>query len=208
LMKALDSCSWMMFVFVGFLLTQSGEAANPKIIGFAKVDKNIYRGGRPRSDLHMRMLAKKGIRTVINLQGRAFKLFLGERDYVIQESEQSAKRAGLRYFNIPFTTAENFKESDEANALAVARAMNDPQLQPVYVHCNVGADRSGIAVAAYRILYQGCSFRQSRKEMYEAGKFWTPLFTLPQMSFLQEISENQRKYSGTIRQKCPLPPLD
>lgn len=187
-------------------LALAGEA--PKIIGFAKVNKFVYRGGRPKNDEQMQQLRSAGIRTVINLQGYGITLIPGEKESSIEKSEASALRAGLRYLKLPFEAAAKLDEIDQATVIEVARAMNDPQLQPVYVHCNVGADRTGVAVAAYRILYQGCNFEQAKKEIRKEGKFWTRLFTAPQLRFLRTLERDQRKISGTLRQKCPLPAID
>src|SRR5687768_14135163 len=88
----------------GALLASPSEAAGEKIVGFARVDKNVYRGGRPKTAEQMQLLASKGIRTIINLQGFALTIFRGERKEVILEAEANATRSGMRYLKLPFHT--------------------------------------------------------------------------------------------------------
>jgi len=45
----------------------------------------------------------------------------------------------------------------------------DERRVPVFVHCEHGADRTGIACAAYRIVVQGWSKQQAIDEMVNGG---------------------------------------
>ena len=47
--------------------------------------------------------------------------------------------------------------------------MSDPLNQPVYVHCALGQDRTGVVVAAYRMDVDGWSFEDAEKEMQSFG---------------------------------------
>jgi protein tyrosine/serine phosphatase len=47
--------------------------------------------------------------------------------------------------------------------------MANPENQPIYVHCALGRDRTGIVAAIYRIEKQGWSFDEAEQEMRDFG---------------------------------------
>jgi protein tyrosine/serine phosphatase len=47
--------------------------------------------------------------------------------------------------------------------------INDPARQPVLVHCEKGADRTGTVVAAYRVVVQGMSVAAAVAEAKSFG---------------------------------------
>jgi protein tyrosine/serine phosphatase len=51
----------------------------------------------------------------------------------------------------------------------IVAIMSDPAMQPVYIHCRHGQDRTGIAVAAYRMKMQGWSLSEAQAEMQDFG---------------------------------------
>jgi protein tyrosine phosphatase (PTP) superfamily phosphohydrolase (DUF442 family) len=169
------------------------------------VTRNIYRGSYPSTDRAVQALANLGIHTVIDLQGGSTTSGLpGESAAEIRAESDRVQRLGMRFFNLPVTTFSAPTNTDKARVIQIAAMMDDPQLQPVFVHCDVGVDRTGLVVAAYRILYQGCSFSRAYQETIRKGKLWTPVVTAAQISFLQYLEKNQRAITGALRQSCPL----
>lgn len=53
--------------------------------------------------------------------------------------------------------------------LAFLRIATDPAKQPVLVHCQHGADRTGVMVAAYRVVVQDWSKDDAIREMQRGG---------------------------------------
>ena len=47
--------------------------------------------------------------------------------------------------------------------------MGDPSLQPVYVHCTEGVDRTGLIIALYRVIEQGWAPKDAHDEMMAHG---------------------------------------
>lgn len=108
---------------------------------FHQVNENLYRGAQPRRG-GLKKLSELGIKTVINLRG-------------VSEDTRSehveAEAAGLRYFNIPMSSLGRPTDEQVERALAIIDAREN---WPVFVHCQRGADRTGVIIAVYRISHE------------------------------------------------------
>ncbi len=122
-----------------------------------KVCEGIYRGPR-LNDLNQ--LKSFKVRTILDLENNT--------DAVNQE-EAVAKRLGIEVINIPMSDITRPKPADLVKAVEI---MEDPGLQPVYVHCLHGRDRTGLAVAAYRVLHDGWSLDRAYREAIDNGHAW------------------------------------
>lgn len=69
---------------------------------------------------------------------------------------------------------EAVEEDEAVDFLSVVR---DPARQPVFVHCQHGADRTGMNVAIYRIVEQGWSKEDAITEMTSGGFGYHPIWT-------------------------------
>jgi protein-tyrosine phosphatase len=88
------------------------------------------------------------VRTVVNLR---------------EDAPASEARFGLEEIRIPLPPGSNVPTVTQvAELLAV---LDEPRHMPCLVHCKVGADRTGIMVAAFRILRQGWSYDRALAEM-------------------------------------------
>ena len=147
--------------------TQSA-AARDAISGFEKkfvevVAGKIYRGIQPGDDEDYAFLASRGIRTQINLRK-----YIGWQERDMHE-ESELHGFFYRHTGMP-TMWMAPKESEVAETLAY---INDPSLQPVYVHCRLGKDRTGMIIALYRVLYQQWDACTAWKEWASFGyKAW------------------------------------
>jgi protein tyrosine/serine phosphatase len=98
-----------------------------------------------------------GIKAIINLRA-------GDERSRLEEDE--ARAVGLNYFNVPFRRLG--RPTDEQIALVLS-LINAPENQPVFVHCNHGADRTGIVIAIYRIDHDGWSNERAKAEANRYG---------------------------------------
>jgi protein tyrosine/serine phosphatase len=60
-------------------------------------------------------------------------------------------------------------EGDNEDVVQFLKIVSDPAQQPMLVHCQHGADRTGTACAVYRIAVEGWSKEDAIKEMTEGG---------------------------------------
>lgn len=131
----------------------------PGLPNFHRVDDGLYRGAQPSAE-GMRSLERMGVRTVVNLR-----LTHSDRD------ELHGTR--LAYEHIHFAAWHPEDEDVEA----FLRIATDPARRPVFVHCQHGADRTGMMVAIYRMVVQGWSADDAIAEMTGGGFGFHPLWS-------------------------------
>ena len=126
---------------------------------FHKINENLYRGGQPSAE-GIRRLATLGIKTIIN--------FRDMREKVRREKEL-AQNHGLRFINLHLS---NWFASNDEEIHAIIEVIRNPELQPVFIHCKRGADRTGTIVAVYRMLFDGWTDKQANREAKKFGIGW------------------------------------
>lgn len=116
-----------------------------------KVSDTLYRGAQPTRAGFLE-LNKMGIKTIINLREH-------------HTDKKLITGMGFNYFAIPTSTTK----PDKARYQKALDIMNNPAMQPVFVHCLHGADRTGTAVALYRITVQKWQTEEAIKELQQGG---------------------------------------
>jgi tyrosine-protein phosphatase SIW14 len=106
---------------------------------FAEVDTALLRGGRPDA-AGAQWLAGRGVLTVINLEWE-------ERDEVVFAG-LPIKLIRLADFEPLPTFAPKITDQHVVDFLARLRV----EARPAFVHCRSGINRTGVMVAAYRLL--------------------------------------------------------
>jgi len=133
----------------------------PGVGNFHKINDNLYRGEQPTAR-GMRELRKLGIKTIVNLRS-------------LHSDRDEIGDLDLDYVRIRFEPW-NAERDEIAEFLAVA---TDPERQPVFFHCQHGADRTGTMAAVYRIAIEGWSKEDAIEEMKKGGygfhKIWVNL---------------------------------
>ena len=126
---------------------------------FHQVPEVLYRSAQPSAE-GMQAAKDMGINTVINLRS-----FHSDRDEIGD--------TGLAYEHI-YMKAWNPEDKEIVRFLQI---VTDPKRQPVLVHCQHGADRTGTVCALYRIIMQGWSKEEAIEEMTTGGYGYHPLWT-------------------------------
>lgn len=123
----------------------------PGLPNLHRVDDGLYRGAQPTAE-GMRELVRMGVRTDVNLR-------------TFHSDEDELEGTGLR--------SERFHmkawHAEEEDVVGFLRIATDPARRPVFVHCQHGADRTGLVCAAYRIAVQGWPKEKAIREMTEGG---------------------------------------
>jgi tyrosine-protein phosphatase SIW14 len=128
------------------------------IDNFAVVDPGaaaLYRGAQPSGE-GWGTLAEMGVKTVIDL-----------RDDPVPAEQGALAHAGIRYVQIPWSAGA---VDPRRVATFLERVRSEPR--PIFVHCRLGCDRTGLEIAAYRIVEQGWSRGDAIKELHAHGYHW------------------------------------
>lgn len=131
----------------------------PGLENLHRVSATLYRGAQPTKQ-GLEELRRLGVKTVVSLRA-----FHGERELVAD--------AGLGYERISFKVWHP-EDEDVRRFLGVAM---DPARQPVFVHCQRGADRTGTVTAVYRICVEGWSREDAIDELANGGYAFEPRFS-------------------------------
>jgi hypothetical protein len=174
--------------FLVSTMTASFAAAQTAPINnFRQVGPGIFAGANPidgiSGDDAFKTLLEHSVKIDIDLQGSdvkdaqnfVYKLFNqanepGERDEMISHERELAKSAGMEFVNLsinsnnPISSAEA-KKIDEILDLLSKASPTDP----VYLHCEHGADRTGLVIALFRVLRQGQNIDEAYEEWERNG---------------------------------------
>jgi uncharacterized protein (TIGR01244 family) len=123
---------------------------------FHQVNENLYRGAQPRPG-GVKKLSELGIKTVINLRGASDET---------RKQQAEAEASGMRYFNIPMSALGRPSDEQVERALAI---IDTRENWPVFVHCQRGADRTGMIIAVYRISRERWTEEQAITEAKRFG---------------------------------------
>lgn len=115
----------------------------------------VYRAGTLSPDHLARLMAQNGIRSVVNLRGPQ----PGTPWYDAETAATTA--AGARLLDFPMTAGAPLPQ---ARAEALIRLMADAP-KPMLIHCEGGADRTGLAAALYLAAVQGAPARVAGRQL-------------------------------------------
>jgi protein-tyrosine phosphatase len=140
-----------------------------------KINDKIYRSAQPTQKA-FKKLYNIGIRKTLNLR-------LFHSDY------KEINGLPIEEIHIPLFILDI--ETDEL--IEIVNILHNTK-EPTLVHCKYGADRTGVVIAAYRILVENWSSEEAIKEMKEGGyghlNIWR---NLPKILKLLEKTKFQQK---------------
>lgn len=115
----------------------------------------LYRSGQIRPEHLRQVLQDHAIRTIICLN-----------PHDEPAEEQIAEELGVKHvkFEMP---GSGIGDPDLFHEYL--RIIGNPENRPALVHCAAGAYRTGVAVALYRMHYEGWTLEDAMKEMHYSG---------------------------------------
>lgn len=129
--------------------------------------QTLWRGAKP-DVAGAAWLVENGVRTVVNLE-----LLQDDLPTFAQVQLRAATRADVGYFRVrdwePMVViAPAVVDERVAHFLAIVRT----QPKPVYVHCRSGQNRTGLMVAAFRVLAEGMPTETAVTELARYEGLW------------------------------------
>ena len=139
---------------------QRVDPAVEELPNFHRVSDALYRGAQPTSAEGFRHLQEMGIKTVVNLRSaHSDRKLLAGTDLAYESIDMKAWHA------------------EDEDVVRFLKIVTDPDRQPVFVHCQHGADRTGTMCAIYRIVVQGWDKEDAIREMTQGGFGYHPIWT-------------------------------
>lgn len=157
------------------------------IANFGEVTAFIYRGAQP-SRQGLTRLADMNVAIVVDLRSWS------------SESESSAvRKLGMQYVSIPshcpFPRDESF--------VRLLKLIHDNRQKKIFVHCRLGEDRTGMAVAAYRMSEENWTAEEAMREMQAFGFKTFHRATCPGLMDYERSFPERLKHSAAFRSLRP-----
>jgi protein tyrosine phosphatase (PTP) superfamily phosphohydrolase (DUF442 family) len=158
--------AWMLVLFVcaqGAADNQAGSAADASvpagvhtleakgIANYFQLTPEVYSGSSPENDEAFAALQRRGIKTIISVDGA-------------RPDVEKARRFGLRYVHLPF----GYNGVPADRGLSLVRAAHELP-GPIYVHCHHGVHRGPAAAAVICLGIAGWSHEQAEAWLRLAG---------------------------------------
>jgi len=128
----------------------------PGLSNFYEVTTNLYRGAQPSAQ-GMTELKSMGVKTVLNL--RSFH----SDNKLVSSGELKLARLHMKPWH-----------AEDEDVVAFLKIASNTNNLPLFVHCQRGADRTGMICAMYRIVYCGWTKETAIQEMKEGGFHFNP----------------------------------
>ena len=169
----------LLALILSTLMPLSAFAIDPVgIANFDQVTPGLYRGGRP-SQAGLADLSRMGVKTVINLQGGDLRSpFWGPIDRIAEKGElpQNIIEEGIEtealhmnYINYPLDSLDKITDEEGQWINQIMIDIGNPDLQPIFVHCQHGKDRTGLIVALERVQYEHWTPAEAHAEWVMMG---------------------------------------
>lgn len=160
--------------------TWATKLDRPGLPNLHKVSDKLYRGAQPTAE-GIKELEKMGVKTIVCLR-------TGKID------QELVAGSNLALEEIPM----NAWDVKEDHVVRFLKVVTDKERQPVFVHCQHGADRTGTMCAAYRVVIDGWTKRQAIDEMTKGGfNFHSIWVNLPK--FIENMNVEAIKEKAEIK---------
>jgi hypothetical protein len=145
----------------------------------------LWRGAKPDVD-GATALILLGVKTVVNLE-----LLHDDIDAFRAARPSTALTVSIDYFRIRdwepnVVIAPALLDSHVSDFIAIVKT----QAKPIYVHCRSGQNRTGVMIAAYRVLLEDVSIESAIAEMQKYQGWW-----------FKQDAEYLRSLSGEHRER-------
>lgn len=133
------------------------SSAEATIDRFQVVNPKLIRGGQPTELSDFDYLKRIGVKTIITLRTTPEQ---------IRWEKQVSNARGLQHRSYPIN-GMSYPSADTVRQ--VLRDLQDPALQPVFLHCHAGKDRTGLVMGLYRVHHDVWHPMEAYSEMLRIG---------------------------------------
>lgn len=131
-----------------------------EIPNFHEVHPWLFRGGQPNEE-GLNQLYQMGVRTIVDLRCDPEQ---------IESERQLCQDHNLNFVSIPIKAKGPLSRQAISKFMQIADAASTrPDRGAVFVHCHLGADRTGAMIGAFRELKDKYTFDKAHDEMLSCG---------------------------------------
>ena len=156
---------------------------------FGQVTPTLYRGAQPSQE-GFANLARQGVNIVVDLHGSG------------ESERRMVTTLGMQYVAIPWKC---YQPRDEPIAQFLLLLRQNPG-KKVFVHCRLGEDRTGMEIAAFRMVEQGWTAEEARKEMASFGANWVHRAMCPGLAGYEKDFPARFQSQPAFQELRPAPP--
>jgi len=139
-------------------LTLRHPAPGTSIIRFGQIDAGVYRGSKPENDADFRFLQSKHIRYILDAR---FLPFLSGPE------ARRARKYGITFVSSPMNGSP--VAPSEKHVERILLLLRDKRYRPIYLHCDLGRDRTSLIAALYKMYFLHTSKQAAWEEMKYYG---------------------------------------
>jgi Tyrosine phosphatase family len=132
--------------------------AGTSLLRFAKVDDGTYKGSKPRTDADFNYLESLHVKYILELK------FLPLLDGA---EKKKAKKYGMGFLTVQMNAS--FDPLSEKHVNQALRILRDLRYQPIYLHCDIGRDRTSLVAGLYDVYFKGMSREDAWQGMKSFG---------------------------------------
>ncbi len=131
---------------------------NVSLHHFEHIDAQVYAGSKPHTDKDFEYLQSLHVRYIVSAR------FLPG---LSGSERKKARRYGMTLLSMPMNASPI--PPSEKHVDRILLTIRDKRYQPVYIHCVLGRDRTGLIGGLYRIYFLGVPKQQAWQEMLQSG---------------------------------------
>ena len=159
----------------------------PGLPNLHKLSDHLYRGAQPTAE-GIKELEKLGVKTIVGLRAN-------------HTDKDILGGSKIAFEHIPM----NAWHVEEKDVVRFLKIVTDKSRQPVFVHCQHGADRTGLMCAIYRVAVDGWTKQQAIDEMTKGGFNYHSVWTnLPK--FIEKLDVEKVKAKVKAKMKAEVEP--
>jgi len=155
---------------------------------FGVVNPMLYRGAQPDPD-KLHLLKEAGMVSIISFR-------TGKKE--VEKERQISEELGLKFFHIPWKGRNDVKDGQVDEFLHI---ITEPANLPAFVHCKRGAERTGVMLGCYRVMYEEWAAEEAHEEMktYKFRTFWFRHLKRYLFEFEKRLKKEQEKEKDESR---------